>query len=175
MNIKQIEGYLRGMGSDLLMAAAGLVLMLNPAGAMAWIIKLLGWILVGFGAATLLVPVLNHRQVSTESWVWNGLCIAAGVLLLTRPLFLVDLMGKVLGVMLLVSGVRNLKDGLDARDLVSIVGGVVLLVMPRTLTNTVLILVGVVLLIISGLRIAGWVLQRKCLEEGKDPNIIDAL
>ena len=175
MNIKKIEGYLRGLAGDLLMGAAGLVLVLNPAGAMAWLMQLLGWILVIWGAFKLIHPVLNHWPVSTSSWVWNGLCIAAGVLLLTRPLFLVDLMGKVLGVMLLVSGVRNLKDGLDARDLVSIVGGVVLLVMPRTLTNTVLILVGVVLLIISGLRIAGWVLQRKCLEEGKDPNIIDAL
>ena len=68
MNIKKIEGLLRGMAGDLLMAAAGLVLMLNPAGAMAWLIQLLGWILVGFGAAKLLVPVLNHRPVSTGSW-----------------------------------------------------------------------------------------------------------
>ena len=175
MNIKKIEGYLRDLGSDLLMAAAGLVLMLNPAGAMAWIIKLLGWILVGFGAAKLIVPVMNHRTVSTGSWVWNGLSIAAGVILLTWPLLLVDLMGQVLGVMLLVAGLRNVRKGMENRDIIMVIGGVVLLVMPRALTNTVMMAIGAVLLALGGIRIAGYIRQRKYLEQGKDPNIIDAL
>ena len=175
MNIKKIEGLLRGMAGDLLMAAAGLVLMLNPAGAMAWLIQLLGWILVGFGAAKLLVPVLNYRPVSTGSWVWNGLMIAAGVILLARPLLLVDLMGQVLGVMILVAGLRGLRNGREKRDILTVIGGVILLVMPRALTNPVLIAIGAVLLVVGGVRIAGDILQRKYLEEGEDPNIIDAL
>ena len=176
MNMKKIEGCLRCIDGDLLLTAVGLVLALNPSGAMAWLIKLLGWIFVASGAAKLIVPAVNHRAIATKTWIWNGLSIAAGVVLLTWPLLLVDLMGQVLGVMLIAAGLRDVgSHRMSKRDILTVIGGVILLAMPRALTNTVLIGIGVVLMVIGGIRIADCVFHKKYLEEGEDPNIIDAL
>ena len=175
MNKKKIEVGIRTLGVHLLTAAAGLLLLLNPDGATALATRLLGWLLVGFGAAKLILPATSNRRISGSEWVWNGLCILAGVLLLSRPLILADMVGRVLGVMLLMEGVQNLRDGLDGKDLLTIVAGVVLIVLPRTLTQTVLALVGIVLMIIGIANIILRLKQLKALEEGDDPNIIDAL
>ena len=123
----------------------------------------------------LILPVTNHRPVSGSEWVWNGLCILAGLVLLARPLILADLIGRVLGVMILVEGLRHLRDGVDLKDVLTILGGVILLFLPRTLTNTVLVILGVVLMVIGTTNIILRVKQMKYLEEGDDPNIIDAL
>ena len=174
MKIKKIETCVRTFGIHVLTAVAGLALLLYPDGATALMTSLLGWILVAYGAAKLIVPVTNRRRVSSVDWVWNGLCILAGVVLLSRPLILADLLGRVLGVMILAEGLRRLRDGMDLRDLLSIGAGVILLFLPRTLTNTVLALVGVALMIVGIINIVSRVRQWQCLEDG-DPNIIDAL
>ena len=175
MNTKKIESLLRTFGIHMLTVLGGLLLILNPAEATAMVTRMLGWLLVGVGSVKLILPVTNHRPVSGSEWVWNGLCILAGLVLLARPLILADLMGRVLGVMILVGGVQNLRDGVDGKDILSILAGVILLMMPRTLTNTVLVLVGVVLMIIGIVNIIGRVKTIKRLEERDDPNIIDAL
>ena len=175
MNGKKIETYIRTVGIHVLTAAAGLVLALNPDGATAMVTRLLGWVLVAYGAAKLIVPVTNHRTLSSGEWIWNGLCILAGLVLLSRPLILADLIGRVLGVMILAEGLRHLRDGVDLKDVLTILGGVILLFLPRTLTNTVLVIFGVVLMVIGTTNIILRVKQMKYLEEGDDPNIIDAL
>ena len=175
MNTKKIENLLRTFGVHVLTVLAGLMLLLNPAGATALVTRMLGWLLVGAGSVKLILPVTNHRPVSGSEWVWNGICILAGLVLLSRPLILADLIGRVLGVMILVEGVRNLRDGVDGKDILSILAGVILLMMPRTLTNTVLVILGVVLMIIGIVNIIGRIKTIKRLEAYDDPNIIDAL
>ena len=175
MNTKKIESLLRTFGIHMLTVLGGLLLLLNPAGATALVTRVLGWLLVGAGSARLLLPVIGGRQVSGSEWVWNGICILAGLVLLSRPLILADLMGRVLGVMILVGGVQNLRDGVDGKDLLSILAGVILLMMPRTLTNTVLVILGVVLMIIGIANIIARARTIKRLEGHDDPNIIDAL
>ena len=175
MKMQKLEEIIRGFGVHVLTVLAGLLLMGNPDGATAMMTKLLGWILVASGALRLVIPVTRQRPVSNGEWIWNGLCILAGVLLLARPLLLADMIGSVLGVMILVGGVQNLRDGVDGKDILSILAGVILLMMPRTLTNTVLVLVGVVLMIIGIVNIISRARNIKRLEAHDDPNIIDAL
>ena len=175
MGTQKLETYIRTFGVHVLTVLAGLLLLLNPTGATAMVTRVLGWVLVGTGSAKLVLPVANHRPVSASEWVWNGICILAGLVLLARPLILADLMGRVLGVMILVGGVQNLRDGVDGKDILSILAGVILLMMPRTLTTTVLVLVGVVLMIIGIVNIISRARNIKRLETHDDPNIIDAL
>lgn len=175
MNTKKIENLLRTFGIHVLTVLGGLMLLLNPAGATALVTRMLGWLLVGAGAVKLILPVTNHRPVSGSEWVWNGLYILAGLVLLSRPLILADLMGRVLGVMILAEGCRHLRDGVDGKDILTILAGVILLMMPRTLTNTVLVILGVVLMVIGIVNIIGRARTIKRLEGRDDPNIIDAL
>ena len=175
MNTKKIETYVRKLGVHVLMAVAGLVLLVNPDGATAFLTKLMGWVLVGYGAGKLMIPVTNHRPVSSGDWIWNGMAIVAGVILLARPLILADLIGRVLGVMILVEGLRSFRDGVDGKDILAVIGGVILVMLPRTLTNTVLALVGAALLVMGILNIIRRIKHIQRLEQGETPKIIDAL
>ena len=175
MGTQKLETYIRTFGVHVLTVLAGLLLVLNPAGATALVTRVLGWVLVGAGSARLILPVANHRPVAGSEWVWNGLCILAGLVLLSRPLILADLMGRVLGVMILAGALQNLRDGVDGKDILSILAGVILLMMPRTLTNTVLVILGVVLMIIGIVNIISRAKAIKRLEGRENPKIIDAL
>ena len=175
MDKKKIEHLLRTCGIDALMVLAGVILLVNPDGATALVTKLLGWLLVIGGAVKLVVPAVKKQPILPGTWVLGGIGILLGVILLSRPLILANLIGRILGVILLIEGLHSLKDG-GSRVLaaVTLVAGAVLVIMPRTLTNTVLAICGIVLMIIGAVNILSKLGGIKRLNDAKDPNIIDA-
>ena len=175
MKMQKLEEIVRSLGVHVLTVLAGLLLMGNPDGATAMMTKLLGWILVASGALKLVIPVTRQRTVSNSEWVWNGLCILAGVLLLARPLLLADMIGSILGVMILVEGIRGLRRGADGKSILTVLAGAILLFLPRTLTRTVLVAAGAALVIIGVINILRQISNARRLDRGDDPNIIDAL
>lgn len=174
MNKREMTGFFRDNLLHILLVVFGLVLVLDPDGAAALVTKLLGWVLVAVGAVQLVVPALEKRTISAGLWVGGGVLILGGVILLSRPLILANLIGRVLGVLLLVEGLQNIRRSGKVLAAVTIVAGVVLILMPRTLTQTLFAICGIVLMVIGAVHIVSWLRGTRFLEQGGDPNIIDA-
>ena len=171
MDTRKIEKFLKDFGLHILTVLAGLVLLCNPDGATALVTKLVGWFMVILGAWILIEPALKKIHIATGTWIHGGLLILVGVLLLAKPMIIADSLGRLFGILLVIEGISNLKSGLRV---LTLVGGIILILMPRTLFHTLLGVVGLVLIVIGVVNILGKVRDRKRLEAGKDPNLIDA-
>ena len=174
MDTRKIEKYAKNFWLDALMVLGGLILLLNPDGAAALVTKLIGWVMVAGGAVMLIRPALKNIHISGGTWVWGGAMIALGVLLLAKPMIMADSLGRFFGTLLLIEGLGNLRSGLRLVPVLTVAAGVLLVIIPRTLTQTLLGICGIVLIIIGVVNILGKVNQMKYLEKGSDPNIIDA-
>ena len=174
MNTKKLETYVNLLGTPVLTAAAGLVLLVNPAGATALLTRAIGWLLA-IGAAIRLIGLASSNQLRWgRSAFFTGAILGLGVILLAKPMILGTFIGRFIGLLLVIEGVRNLKDGVDLRDILSIAAGAVLWIMPQTLTNAVLSIVGIVLLVLGVINILGRLRKAKYLNQGSTPGIIDA-
>lgn len=177
MNIekRKLEQILRDFGLHALLILAGLILLLNPDGAMALVTKLLGWALViGCAARLISLAAGNQLRWGTDAFV-TGAVLCVGVILLAKPLILANLIGRVIGALLLIEGIRNLRiGGFGILTALTLVGGVLLILMPRTLTQTLFAVVGIGLMLIGMLNIWGKLSDYRRLTEPGDPNIIDA-
>ena len=177
MNIdkRKIEQILRDFGLPVLMVISGLILLLNPDGATVLVTKLVGWVLVIWGASKLVIPTIKKQPLLPGDWIVGGILIIVGVVLLAKPLILANLIGQLFGMAIALWGVEQLRSGkYTVGTLFYILCGIVLFVLPRTLTNVLLAIIGVVLILIGGINILGKLNENRRLEEAKDPNIIDA-
>ncbi|MBQ8237536.1 MAG: DUF308 domain-containing protein [Oscillospiraceae bacterium] len=175
MDIKKTEKFLNTFGLHIMTIIAGFVLLVNPDGATALVTKLIGWVLVAVGAVQLVGPALKQIPIAPRSWIGNGLAIVVGVLLLAKPMVLSDGIGRLFGILLTMEGFRNLKlRGLNLLTGLTCAGGVLLILMPRTLTQTLFAVVGIGLMLIGMLNIWGKLSDYRRLTEPGDPNIIDA-
>lgn len=108
------------------MLALGLSVMVNPIGALAEGVALVGWILVIVGALTLLAAALQGGVPPRRGWadiVVGGLDLVLGIVLVAASASLVGSVWLVLGAYVLLTGVHTV---LDAPRLGSrIAGGVV--------------------------------------------------
>ena len=174
MNTKKLESCVNLLGTPVLTAVAGLVLLVNPAGATALLTRVIGWVLV-IGAALRLIRLAASDQLrwGKDAFI-AGAILGLGVVLLAKPMILGAFIGRVIGLLLVIEGIRNLKDGVDLRDILSIAAGAVLWFMPQTLTNAVLSIVGLVLLVLGVINILGRLRKAKYLHQGSTPGIIDA-
>ena len=175
MNTKKIEKFLKIFGLYILTVLAGLILLVNPDGATALVTKLVGWFMVIIGAWPLIKPALKKNHIYAGTWIHGGLLIVVGVLLLAKPLILADSLGRLFGILLLIEGIDSLRrTGPGLGPVLTIVAGVVLVIIPRTLTQALLAVCGIVMIVIGVINILGRLNEMKRLEEGSDPNIIDA-
>ena len=176
MNTKKIEKFIQNFGLQALTIAAGLILLLNPDGATALVTKIIGWGLV-IGAAIRLI-----RLATTDRLRWGmdafltGAALCLGVILLARPLILADLIGRFFGILLLMEGLRNLRaGGLRLGAVLTTLAGLLLMFIPRTLTNTLLGVCGIVLVFIGIVNLVEQLRDVKRLRSGSAPaGIIDA-
>ena len=174
MDTRKIEKYVNTFGLPVLTVVAGILLLVNPDGAAALITKLAGWTLVICGAAKLIKPAISKQPIRGTDWVANGIVIVIGVFLLSRPMVLADGLGRFFGILLLLEGFDSFrKTGVSLLTILTFVAGAVLIVMPRTLTQTLIGAGGIVMIVIGVVNTLGR-LNKGRLKEPGDPNIIDA-
>lgn len=176
MNLQKIRNYWDLFGSPVFMILIGTVLLIRPDSATALVFRIVGWILIGGGAFTA-IQAANHPQSSRPAnWIGAALCIIAGIWLLSNPLILSTLLGRFVGIFLVIQGAHDLRShtGLRISALLTTIAGVVLFLLPRTLTNTVLGLCGIALIIIGVLNLISRLKNTQRLEDGSKPTIIDA-
>lgn len=166
------------LASPVLLMVLGVVLTFNPDSASALIARILGWVItlvgIGFGISALL-----DRDHLAGKVFGAIVCASIGGWLVAHPLVLAAFVGRFLGVLLLIRGIR---DVLQSRvrghgqtlAVITTVVGIILVVLPMTTSRVVFSICGVVILVIGIAMLIDRLKDRPCLDEG-DSNIIDAL
>lgn len=159
-------------------AALGLILVLSPDTASALVGKILGWVCV-LGALACAFGGSGRRNTA-----WAIGFGIAGVWMLANPLMLSRILGRVLGLFLLLRGIRELRlhlpagkgapltPGLIMAAVIALVG-LVLVCMPLATSRMIFRIIGVVMICIGAAEGIDRLKFRKQLDEGSDPNIID--
>ena len=173
--MEKLKNICKDSGKYLFILLCGLILTFNPEGATAWVTRLLGWALVIICAGKLITLAAGDRLHWGREAFYSGACLCVGVILLARPMIIANLIGRTMGIILLVWGINAIREGHSKLTaILTILAGLVLVCIPATLTNTLLTLCGIVLTLIAVANILSSVKEHNRLEKG-DPNIIDAL
>lgn len=164
-------------GIPVLTVVLGLVLLLSPDAATALVTKVIGWLLVLFGAGKAISMATRHTGTA-GGWIWAAVGVVLGVGILSNPLILAESLGRLIGIILVI---RALSDGRNSATkggrtvaIITLVVGAVLFLMPMTLTRTLLRLCGLVVVIVGIVNIVEKFRETKMLESGEKPKIIDA-
>lgn len=162
---------------EIFMILCGGLLLFFPDSAVALVTKIVAWVLVGIGVFKVM---RNMKDSATYwgDWVYAVLCFLLGGYLLVNPLAISDTIGRLLGILLMIHGgnglLRSRYGSGKAIGILTAVAGAVLILIPRTLINTLLSVAGLVLLIVGIINLVDKVRHNRYLEDGGDPNIIDA-
>jgi len=165
--------------APVLVILLGVLLVMNPDSASVLISKVLGWILTGVGAVSLLIALFSDRHRGGKI-IGAAVPLIFGSILCARPLLLAAFAGRIVGLLLLIDGLTDLFNAYrrGVRGLMSLIiailGGILLL-MPMTASRLVFRLCGLVVLVIGCAMLFDRIRHPR-LHRGKDdPNIIDAL
>ncbi len=173
MDLNKIKTFLKRCAGELFLIFCGAMLALFPDSAVALVTKIIAWVLVVSGLVTILGALKGKPDVKT--WIIPALGVLLGGYMLTNPLMLSNALGRVMGLFLVIQGAGNLrKDRSRILPGITLAAGVILFLIPRTLVNTLLGIAGLVLIVIGAMNLIDKLRHRRYLDEGSDPNIIDA-
>ncbi|MBR5020370.1 MAG: DUF308 domain-containing protein [Oscillospiraceae bacterium] len=175
MDYRKIERFLMDTGKYLWVLLCGLVLTFNPEGATVLVTKFVGWALVVICAAKLIKLAVGDRLHWGRDAFYSGACIAVGVILLARPMIIANLIGRTMGIILMVWGLTAIRDGHSKLiAILTVVAGLTLVCIPASLTNALLTICGLIMTAIAVVNILANVRARKRISGNDTPNIIDA-
>ncbi len=160
-------------GGPGVMGLIGAVLLLSPDTASALVSKLLAWGFLLYGLYRGVKIFLNPDR--RGNILLAAGCVLVGLFLLMNPLFLAGILGRVVGLLLVLRGISHLKSqsGKPILPGAMILVGAVLIFVPLATTRMIFSVVGIVLLAMAVAEIWDILKGRPQLEEGGDPNIID--
>jgi len=177
MDLNKFKLFLKRYGGEVFLIFCGAVLLLFPNTAVALVTRIIAWVLVAIGVFRVMKN-LKDSAAYWGDWVYAVLCFLVGGYLLVNPLVISETIGRLLGLLLIFQGMSNLRTNRygsgKVLGILTLVAGVVLVVIPRTLVNTLLGVAGLVLLIVGIINLVDKLRHNRYLNEGSDPNIIDA-
>lgn len=163
----------------------GLILLLSPDSAAALVGKVLAWVTilaaVALGAGSVFGSAVNRNKHTIAAVI----CGAVGLWMLMNPLFLTKIIGRVLGLYLLL---RGFQDGRTHLQLgggkiaftpgmvfsgVTAMIGLVLILVPLATSRVLFSVIGIVMICVGLAEGIDRLKGPKLLDEGQDPNIID--
>ena len=177
MKKNSISAFVSRFATPAVLILLGLVLIFCPDTASALISKVAGWGLMMAGIIVAVAMVVDRNW--SVSRVLTILVLAAlGRWLMTHPLAWAAWGGRIIGILLLLRGIRDFTQSAFAQgkvlSVVTAVLGLVLILLPMTASRMVFSLCGVVILVVGGGMLAERIWEKKNWEDD-DPNIIDAL
>ena len=157
----------------------GLLLMVDPHIVSAMIAGIVGYILIA-GAVIGAIATMFAPRGKLGKALFSVALAMIGIWLVQNPLLLTAGFGRFVGVLILIN---SLPDLIYARKQgrsnlfhgFSMLAGVVLLLLPVTISQLAFTLCGVVILVIGVVMAVDRIRGRRWLIAGEDPNIIDAL
>lgn len=178
MKKRDIFSLVYQLASPVALMLLGLVLILNPDTASALIARILGWAMVLTGVGIGIAAIFSrHGQVGKGVMAVG--CVSIGGFLMRNPLVLAAGIGRLLGILLILRGGRDVMlskrrgHGQILAMAVTAIG-VALTVLPMTTSRLVFSGIGAVVLVIGIAMLLDRLKDRDLLED-RDPNIIDAL
>lgn len=168
------------------MVILGLVLVFSPDTASTLIAKIIGWVLIGIGVCAVIAAIASAGHERARLIVAAVLCLGVGIFITAFPLVLAEALGRFFGLFLAIRGVSDIQKAVQKRKaglpyqfslgvaVLTLAAGVVLALLPLTLSRIILNICGLVLIVIGVVSLISRNQEQKLLEAGKDPNIIDA-
>lgn len=174
------------LGVPALTVVLGLVLLLNPDSAAALAGRVLGGILVLVGVGFCFRAYRKPAGGRTGSVILAVVLLAAGAYFAAKPLSLAASLGRIIGILLLLRGCRNLLEDFRAAGRLTLrrgtlisgltaLAGLVLVLLPLATSRMLFSICGIVLICVGCAEGIDRLRDRNYLEQGDDPNIIDAL
>lgn len=177
MKKHQISEFVSRFATPVVLIVLGLVLVFCPDTASALISKVVGWGLLMAGIVVAVAMVVDSDWSVSKVLTVLTLVIL-GRWLMTHPLAWAAWGGRIIGLLLLLRGIRDFTQSVLTQgkvlSILTAVLGLVLILMPMTASRMVFSLCGVVILAVGGGMLAERVWEKKNGEDD-DPNIIDAL
>lgn len=178
MKKKKILSILSQIASPAALILVGAVLLFSPDSASVLIARVLGWGFLIAGAGFGIAAFTTHSG-TTGKVIGALACLSVGTWLTANPLALAAWVGRILGILLLIRGGRdffqsNLREGKILSGVVAALG-LVLIVLPMTTSRLVFSLCGLVILILGIAMLVERLRERRYLDAGDHPDIIDAL
>lgn len=160
----------------------GAIMLLRPDSATSLIARCLGWVLVIAGGISA-APMLSGRQTEDDKakQFLSVTVLALGIWLLCNPMLLASALGRLLGVLLLIANGRRMLDARRYKQPLPLLAcicagiGLILVLVPLSASRLAISLVGLVLVAIGIAEVFDRLKGKRYLEQGDDPNIIDAL
>ena len=175
MNFSKIEKFLLDTGKYVWILLCGLVLTFNPEGATVLVTKFVGWALVAIFAIKLIKLAVGDRLHWGRDAFYSGACMCIGVVLLAKPMIIANLIGRTIGIILMVWGLSAIKDGHSKLTaVITVLAGLSLICIPASLTNALLTVCGIIMVAIAVMNILSRIRERKRISGNDNPNIIDA-
>ena len=165
------------LASPIAMILAGLVLTFCPDAASVLISRLLGWVLTAVGIGFGIGAIVNRGRAVSRGVTAVGL-VCIGGLLSANPLLLAAFLGRILGALIALRGLRELflsqsRGHGQLLALVITIVDIALVVLPMTASRLVFSGCGLVITVAGVLMLLDRLRDRR-LPPGKD-DIIDAL
>ena len=177
MKKTNISALIARFATPVVLIILGLVLLFCPDTASVLIAKVAGWCLLIAGIIVAVAMVIDSAY-SAGKVVTVLALVFLGRWLMVHPLSWAAWGGRIVGVLLLLRGIRDFTQSSLTQGKVlsaaTAVLGVVLIVLPMTASRVVFSLCGLVILAVGCGMFAERIWERKQLE-GDDHNIIDAL
>lgn len=178
MKESRIKKFFSLFSTPVVLIVFGLLLLFTPDSAIALVTKLLGWLLTIAGIALVVDLLMDRAWASVLRWILPVLALSLGGWLLAHPLALADMIGRIVGLLLVIEGGNGLGSchyGISrVFSVVTLVVGIVLLVMPRTLTQTVIGLCGLVLIVTGVISMLNRIREFRTPKPYVKAHIIDA-
>lgn len=175
MDFRKIERFLMDTGKYVWILLCGLVLIFNPEGATVLVTKFVGWALVIICAVKLIKLAVGDQLHWGRDAFYSGACMCIGVILLAKPMIIANLIGRTIGIILMVWGLSAIKDGHSKRiAILTVLAGLVLVCIPASLTNALLTICGLIMTAIALVNILSRFRERRRIHGSDNPNIIDA-
>lgn len=171
--------------SPVLLAVLGIILIVNPDGAVALVTKVIAWVLVIAALGLVIGNLTGPGSRRAGSLVAAAICLVLGLWLISNPLALAAGPGRIIGIVLILEGAgdllamgsgrgsRSAKRGGAILSLVTLVAGVILVVVPMTFSQLLITVCGIVLLVLGVVGIVSRLRMHRFLTDGDDPDIID--
>ena len=176
MKNQKLSAFLSRYATPAVLIVLGLVLILCPDTASALISKVAGWGLLMAGIIVAVAMVVDKNWSVTKILTILVL-VGLGRWLMAHPLAWAAWGGQIIGLLLLLRGIRDFTQSVYTQgkilSAVTAVLGLVLLLLPMTASRLVFSLCGAVILAVGGGMLAERIWENK--NQDDDPNIIDAL
>lgn len=186
MDKEQIKRSVKLYAWPAILVVLGLVLVFSPDTASALISKIIGWILIAIGVCAAIAAITGLSFERTRTVVYAVLCLGVGIFVTSFPMVLAEALGRFFGIFLAIQGVGSIRRAIQKKQadmpyeyslgvaILTLAAGVVLALLPLTLSRIILNICGAVLVVIGIVNIVGIYRENRALESGEKPTIIDA-